>query len=206
MRGKRLEDKKHAVGRMNTGVRCGPPSPPASPAVHAGPGLSLTTWGSTPEDHGAWRSGCVPAERVSARAHTHIHPGNRKCLAGLSVLLCVCAESPRRVCGQPLSVSLAPAGGLTPRVCRRAHHRVESQNSGGSLRQGAPSGFLHGGRGGARGSPGGRIWGQSPRSSQSLRLQSRSSRRATLSFSDSLSWWITWGRNAERGASDTAQE
>ena len=100
---------------------------------------------------------------------------------------------------------LGTLGRSHPASPQAGRHRVESQNSGGSLRQGAPSGFLHGGSGGARGSPGGRIWGQSPRSSQSLRLQSRSSRRATLSFSDSLSWWMTWGRNAERGASDTAR-
>lgn len=74
-----------------------------------------------------------------------------------------------------------------------AHHMVVSQNSGGSLLQEAPSGFfkrvgfLQGGGGGALGSEWPRICCQPSRSSQSFRLQSRSSRRATLSFSDTLS-------------------
>lgn len=92
--------------------------------------------------------------------------------------------------GQPLSVNLAPPGSES---AAGAHHRVVSQNLGGGLPQEAPSGFfrsvgfLHGGGGGALGSAWRRICGQSPLSSQSFRLQSRSSRRATLSFLDSLS-------------------
>lgn len=70
---------------------------------------------------------------------------------------------------------------------------VESHSSEGSRPQEAPSGFLasvgflQGGGGGALGSEGCRRRCQSSLPSQSFRLQSRSSCRATLSFSESLS-------------------
>lgn len=59
MRGKRLEDKKHAVGRMNTGVRCGRPrhQPPLrSPLGLASPHHP----GSTPEDREPGDQGVSP--------------------------------------------------------------------------------------------------------------------------------------------------
>lgn len=110
----RREDRNTRWDRTDTGVRCGAPSPPACPAGHAGPHhLGV----ARPGDHGARRPERIPTERARACTHTHTHRGNREHLTGLSVLLCGCAESPRRVSGLPLSVSLAPSGGLTPRVC-----------------------------------------------------------------------------------------
>lgn len=81
---------------------------------------------------------------------------------------------------------------------------VPSHSSGGSRAQEAPSGFFssagfrQGGGGGGRGSARCSTCRQSPASSQSFRLQSSSSCRAALSFSESRSWWITCARTEGR--------
>lgn len=69
----------------------------------------------------------------SARTHT----GNREHLTGLSVLLCGCAESSRRVSGQPLSVSLAPSGGH-PASLQRAVTGWSPRTQGAACGRGPP--------------------------------------------------------------------
>lgn len=90
-------------GALSTSLPCGPrwASPPGGSMARGPRSLETRAY----------------PHRTGESVHTHTHRGNREHLTGLSVLLCGCAESPRRVSGLPLSVSLAPSGGLTPRVC-----------------------------------------------------------------------------------------
>ena len=99
--------------------------------------------------------------RTGERARTH------RGTAGVgprSLRVCASVQSAPgvyRVCGQPLSVSLAPSGGLTPRVCRRPSQGGVPE-LGGQPAAGGPLGLPARRQGRRPGLPGGQDLGPVP--------------------------------------------